>query len=182
MPVVKSTTSQDKDLRLEEVQEAMQADAVEQLKSGAWVNDGFVKKLTANPKLAKALADPTFSSILQSMQKDPVETMKALQAKPEAKEIVTELLKLVGDHFSSLDTKQPREVPHIVPAEESKLQHEANKVLEDSEVRTILEDPETRRVLEMCGNPVCLAQYMRHPTWGPRIRLLQQKGLVQFQN
>lgn len=177
-------------LKLEEVQEALQADGLAQLKAGDWANAAFMEKLTANPTLCKAMADPQFASVLQSMQKDPVRTMKALESNAEAKEMMTEMLKLIGEHLTTMpdgdqaakQKQQRKAAPQIVPHEESKLQAEADRVLKDDRIRSILADPETKRVLQQCGLPEHLLRYLHHPTWGPRLKLLQENGLVQFLN
>ena len=145
-----------------------------------------MNNLTSNPLLSKALKDPRFAMIFQGLKTDPAATMKKVESDPGMKQVVQELFKLVGNHFIALGEQQdsaktPTQELVIQTAEEGELQRQADKALQNPNIREILSDPETRRVLNNCGNPDTLRRYMCHPVWGERIRVLQANGLVKFQ-
>uniref|UniRef100_A0A7S3PN33 STI1/HOP DP domain-containing protein n=1 Tax=Aplanochytrium stocchinoi TaxID=215587 RepID=A0A7S3PN33_9STRA len=169
--------------------ETEQEKIMETLKGGEWKNDDFIQNVSSNPILAQALKDPRFAMIAQGLQTNPTATMKEIEKDPSMKQVVNELFKVLGGHFMKLGEVQDRgmaklqvQKPAIVSSEEAKLQREADKVLQNQEIRNVLSNPETKEILNKCSNPVMFRRYMNDPIWGARIRLLQQYGLVQMQN
>jgi len=169
-------------LEIPEVQEAM----LNQLGSGEWANDNLVKLLLENPVLAKGLSDPRSQVLFKRLQEDPNAAMQEFGQDPQARLFIQEFMKTLGTHFTKMGEEQDKIASEAVQApiltkEEAKMQREADKVLKNNEIRSVLGDPETRKVLEACGNPHMLAKYMADPTWGPKIRLLRDNGLVKFE-
>ena len=92
MAEVKAPTKPQEKLRLPEVQEAMKSP----IDSKAWMTEDFLKKISSNPKLLKAMTDPRFSAALELMQKDPKKAIKEYGQNAEFVEIMTEFSKLMG--------------------------------------------------------------------------------------
>ena len=187
---IKGTNNKDAGMVLPEVQKAM-ADAAPKLQKAAseWANDDLKKRIMDHPTLSKAMADPNFAATMQKMQNDPAAAQKMMEKDPGMRAVVLEFMKLMGNHFTDLGEKQeaaasaaaPPPKPLIQTAEEAELQQRADSVLKNDKVREILSDPETQGVLQQCGQPGALAQFMRHPKWGPRLKVLSDFGLVRFE-
>jgi tetratricopeptide (TPR) repeat protein len=62
---------------------------------------------------------------------------------------------------------------------------EADKQVKDImanvELSKLLQDPEMHKVLQKCGEPGGLQHFLRDPTWGPKIKMMADAGLVQIQ-
>lgn len=57
---------------------------------------------------------------------------------------------------------------------------DVRRALSDPRVLQILEDPRMKQVMQEAGQPGRLSYYMGHPEFGPKLRLLAEKGLVKF--
>ncbi|GMI41815.1 hypothetical protein TrCOL_g3710 [Triparma columacea] len=57
-----------------------------------------------------------------------------------------------------------------------------DEVVNDRELSGILMDPEMQRVLQECALPGRMGKYMRDEKWGPKIKLLIDKGLIKVES
>ena len=67
-----------------------------------WITDDLLKKIEANPSLAKLLMDPKFTAALSQVQEDPVKAMAMLSSKPEMQKALQEFSGILGEHFTLL--------------------------------------------------------------------------------
>ena len=67
-----------------------------------WITDDLLKKIEANPSLAKLLMDPKFTAALSQVQADPVKAMAMLSSNPEMQKALQEFSGILGEHFTSL--------------------------------------------------------------------------------
>ncbi|CAK8990986.1 Aurora kinase B (Aurora 1) (Aurora- and IPL1-like midbody-associated protein 1) (AIM-1) (Aurora/IPL1-related kinase 2) (ARK-2) (Aurora-related kinase 2) (STK-1) (Serine/threonine-protein kinase 12) (Serine/threonine-protein kinase 5) (Serine/threonine-protein kinase aurora-B) [Durusdinium trenchii] len=175
-------------LELPDVQQAMM---MEKLNSGEWANESLMERIMKNPVLAKGMTDPRSAALLQRLQQDPNAAMKEFGTTPEARTFVQEMIKTLGEHFSSLgDEEDKRRVeahlkasePAIMTEEEAQLNKQAKEVLSNDRIRQLLSDPEMQRVLQECQtDPRRLAFYMAQPKWAERFAVLREHGLIRFQ-
>lgn len=168
MPVLGTTTNSN-GLEIPEVRDAM----LETLNNGEWANEGFTEALMSNPILKKGMSDPRCAMLLNGLQENPTKTLQEYGSNPDVSAFLNELMKTMGSHFIKMGEKV-EEVPLV--------DTEVQKVLENDKVKEILSNPETRRILEDCGNTGRLNYYMRDKTWGPRIQILRDHGLVKFES
>ncbi|GMH54556.1 hypothetical protein TrRE_jg13192, partial [Triparma retinervis] len=54
-------------------------------------------------------------------------------------------------------------------------------IVGDSEISAVLMDPEMQRVLQECAKPGRMGKYMQDGKWGPKIRMLIDKGLIKVE-
>ena len=98
----------------------------------------------------------------------------------------------MGDHLIKLgeeeDKKKMKEVlppaapPVIQTVEEAEEQRRINEILSNPKLREILEDPKMKEVLTECQQPGKLMYYFNHPVFGPKLKIMQEAGLVQIHN
>lgn len=198
-------------LVLPEVQEAMRNKVNEAGSStGAnWLTPELLDKISEEPQLAAMLTDPRFGEALKLMSTNPQEAMAIFASNLEARETFTKLTALLAEHFTSLgkdadhrDAKEEADRKRVAegplaqqalrrasagtgaaatkPSREE--QASVDEVLAKPELRELLVDPQMQRVMQECGEPANLARYMRHPEYGPKLKLMAQAGLVSFQS
>lgn len=172
-----------------------------------WLTPELLEKISEKPRLAAMLTDPRFSKAMQLMSTSPQDALGMFASSPEARESFTELMSLLSTHFTALgkaaDEKKAAEEADRKKVADGPLAQEAlrraaegvgvaatpatkdetaavEEILQRPELRELLMDPGMQRVLQECGEPQVLAQYMRHPEFGPKLRLMSQAGLISF--
>lgn len=173
----------------------------------SWLTPELLEKISEKPRLAAMLTDPRFAKAMQLMSTSPQEALGMFASSPEARESFTELMSLLSTHFKALgkaaNEKTAAEEADRKKVADGPLAQEALRraaegvgvaatpatkeetaavedVLQRPELRELLMDPGMQRVLQECGEPQVLARYMRHPEFGPKLRLMSQAGLISF--
>ncbi|CAM9264305.1 unnamed protein product [Hapterophycus canaliculatus] len=172
-----------------------------------WLTPELLEKISEKPRLAAMLTDPRLSKAMQLMSTSPREALGMFASSPEARESFTELMSLLSTHFTALgkaaDQKAAAEEADRKRVADGPLAQEAlrraaegigvgatpatkaeaaavEEVLQRPELRELLMDPGMQRVLQECGDPQVLAQYMRHPEFGSKLRIMSRAGLISF--
>lgn len=76
-----------------------------------WLNEDLLSKISSNPILSKAFADPKLFKVLEDFQKNPQQALMAAQHDPVVSEFLQQFCSLMGNHFNTMadlqDKKQP---------------------------------------------------------------------------
>lgn len=179
-------------------------------KQGEWHTPDLMERLSKNPRIVAGMKNPYYMQVMQELQSNPTEAMKKCQSDPGLKDFIQEWMGLMGGHFEKLGekeeekkkeeaqkkaTKEQREAVgtnpitgkeirwDTLPAEAKNTQadEQVQKILGNEELANLLNDPEMHKVLQACGHPGQLQRYMSHPEWGPKLKMMQDAGLVQIQ-
>ena len=99
---IKQNTDKNNPLQLPEVQSAMLSHL--QTNSDQWATPDLLDSITQNhPKLAQGMQNPQYMAALQSMQRNPKETLERLkQTSPEIVDWLMEFCGVMGEHFVTL--------------------------------------------------------------------------------
>lgn len=175
-----------------------------------WLTPELLDKISQRPRLAAMLMNPRFAQAMQLMSTSPQEAKALFASSPEAQETFSQLSTLLAEHFTTMgkaadaraaaadaDRRKVADGPLAQealrkaaagvgiaattkpsPAEKA----DVERVLEQPELRELLMDPGMQRVLQECEQPSNLAQYMRHPEFGPKLQLMARAGLVSFRS
>lgn len=164
-----------------------------------WITDDLLKKIEANPSLAKLLMDPKFTAALSQVQADPVKAMAMLSSNPEMQKALQEFSGILGDHFSLLGHSEqistaPRNIgltEHRTPTQhgpvsstpspedEAKMQ----ELLSDPEVMKALQDHQIQKLLTlMKTNPDAAQLELKNATADTKAKIqkLVEVGLLGF--
>jgi hypothetical protein len=148
--------------------------------------------MTSNPRLFRALQDPTFVGALHIIQNDPTKAKAIFNENPQLASLFQEFGRVLGLHYSKLvmvqQKKQQRQDEAKLPEEQMKQvstkntrdpdQETVNKILANREMAELLMDPNMQRVMQECGVPGRMQAYMQHPEYGPKLRKLINAGLL----
>ena len=74
-----------------------------------WITEDLMKKIEANPSLAKLLIDPKFTAALAQVQTDPMKAMAMLKSYPEMQKALQEFSGIMGEHFAALGNSSAAE-------------------------------------------------------------------------
>lgn len=200
IPVIKPKNPMERKNKMEipEVQEAMKSN-IPSLENKEWITDDLLKKIEANPSLAKLLMDPKFTAALSQVQADPVKAMAMLSSNPEMQKALQEFSGILGEHFTSLGHSEqistaPRNIgltEHRTPTQpgpmsltpspedEAKMQ----ELLSDPEVMKALQDHQIQKLLTlMKTNPDAAQLEVKNATADTRAKIqkLVEVGLLGF--
>lgn len=200
LPVIKPKNPMERknEMEIPEVQEAMKSN-IPSLESKEWITDDLLKKIEANPSLAKLLMDPKFTAALSQVQADPVKAMAMLSSNPEMQKALQEFSGILGDHFSLLGHSEqistaPRNIgltEHRTPTQhgpvsstpspedEAKMQ----ELLSDPEVMKALQDHQIQKLLTlMKTNPDAAQLELKNATADTKAKIqkLVEVGLLGF--
>jgi len=65
--------------------------------------------------------------------------------------------------------------------EDAASKKKVDEIVNDSQISSILMDPEMQKVLQECALPGRMGKYMNDAVWGPKIRMLIDKGLIKVE-
>eukprot|EP00903_Cladosiphon_okamuranus_P006731 g6567.t1 len=172
-----------------------------------WLTPELLDKISEKPRLAAMLTDLRFAKAMQLMSTSPQEALAMFASSPDARESFTELMSLLSKHFEAIgeaaDKKAAAEEADRKRVAEGPLAQEAlrraeagvgvaatpataeeaatvEKILQQPELRELLMDPGMQKVLQECGDPRALERYMRHPDFGPKLKVMARAGLISF--
>jgi hypothetical protein len=144
--------------------------------------------IASNPRLFRALQDPTFVGALDIIQTNPSKAKTIFNENPQLASLFQEFGGVLGLHYSKLgelqqqqqETKPPEEQMKQVSTKNNRdpVQEKVNKILANQELAELLTDPNTQRVMQECGVPGRMQAYMQHPEYGPKLRRLIDAGLL----
>jgi len=117
----------------------------------------FLKKIAANPVLARGMQNPRFMAAIQEFQTQPAKAKKKYANDPAVRDFMTAFYSLMGDHFTQMGKKQEEEERQRKEAEK-KAAEEARRAAyqaavdsaPDEDVRKVLSNQE---VMEMLADP-----------------------------
>ena len=198
-------------LHIDGIQDAVHGQTpplLDDLAKGEWASPELMSKIARNPRLQRFMTDPKYITILESMKKNPKDTLQSLQSQPEILATLNEFCSLMGDHFTELGeneskTRQKQKTSRqIGPLEkkaleshatcakdfgwkngESKEEEERVKaILADRDLSSILTDPDMQMIIKECGEvPGKMHYFMRSEMYGPKLRKLIQAGLLKVE-
>lgn len=156
IPVIKPKNPMERknEMEIPEVQEAMKSN-IPSLESKEWITDDLLKKIEANPSLAKLLMDPKFTAALSQVQADPVKAMAMLSSNPEMQKALQEFSGILGDHFSLLGHSEqistaPRNIgltEHRTPTQHGPVSSTPSPE-DEAKMQELLSDPEVMKALQ----------------------------------
>jgi CHASE2 domain-containing sensor protein len=144
--------------------------------------------MASNPRLFRALQDPTFVGALHIIQNDPTKAKAIFNENPQLASLFQEFGRVLGLHYSKLGKVQQQQQEAKPPEEQLKQvstkntrdpdQETVHKILSNQELAELLMDPSMQRVMQECGVPGRMQAYMQHPEYGPKLRKLINAGLL----
>ena len=175
-----------------------------------WATESLTKKIMSNPRLAIGMTNPKFMRAIEDMKENPEMAMKKYKGQKEIEDFMTEFAGVMGEHFKELGETQEENLKEasrgaepkgIGPLAEDAIrrekerqakgevgwdeaavpQHKVDEIINDRDVAGILMDPEMQKVLQECQLPGRMGKYMNDQKWGPKIRLLIDKGLLKVE-
>lgn len=203
IPVIKPKNPMERKNKMEipEVQEAMKTN-IPSLENKEWITDDLLKKIEANPSLAKLLMDPKFTAALSQVQEDPVKAMAMLSSNPEMQKALQEFSGILGEHFTLLGHSEqvgeistaPRNIgltEHRTPTQQGPVsltpspedEAKMQELLSDPEVMKALQDHHIQKLLTlMKTNPDAAQLEVKNATADTRAKIqkLVEVGLIGF--
>lgn len=203
IPLIKPKNPMERKNKMEipEVQEAMKSN-IPSLESKEWITDDLLKKIEANPSLAKLLMDPKFTAALSQVQADPVKAMAMLSSNPEMQKALQEFSGILGEHFTLLGhSEQGGEIStasrnlglteHRTPTQQGPVsltpspedEAKMQELLSDPEVMKALQDHQIQKLLTlMKTNPDAAQLEVKNATADTRAKIqkLVEVGLLGF--
>lgn len=200
IPVIKPKNPMERKNKMEipEVQEAMKSN-IPSLENKEWITDDLLKKIEANPSLAKLLMDPKFTAALSQVQEDPVKAMAMISSNPEMQKALQEFSGILGEHFTLLGHSEqistaPRNIgltEHRTPTQQGPVsltpspedEAKMQELLSDPEVMKALQDHHIQKLLTlMKTNPDAAQLEVKNATADTRAKIqkLVEVGLLGF--
>ena len=106
------------------------------------------------------------------------EAATAKKAAAKAKKAAKKVQQLVEEEITSPEVVEKRVAQAAAATNDPQVQ----RVLGNPELRAVLTDPRMKGVLNECSTKAgALQHYMRHPEFGPKLRMMAQAGLIQLQ-
>ena len=187
-------------LRIDGEQDTIQSNPLLMLGSGEWATPELMDKVARNPRLQRFITDPRYVSLLESLNKDPKNTLLSVQNQPEVLATLNEFCQLMGNHFSKLGENDAKaKTRSIGPLKQEALKKHAESgdqlgwnenvckeeqervkaILADRDLSSILMDPDMQMIIKECGEiPGKMHYFMKSEVHGTKLKKLIRAGLL----